>query len=484
MTQLPRGWALACIDDLVSADGLFCDGDWVESKDQSPGGEVRLTQLADVGEGKWRDRSDRHLTRDAAERLRCTFLEAGDVLVARMPDPLGRACLFPGDPKPSVTVVDVAVIRPGPAGIRSDWLMWAINAPGTREQIEAAQSGTTRKRISRRHLGSVKLGVPPLPEQGRIVTAVEEAFSLLDAGEAGLRTARTRLKRMRDSVLVAAVTGQLVPQDPTDTPAAHELATLGVESAGVQSLQELPASWMWVRLGSIASEVRNGVFASRPSADPPGIPILRIGAVRPMSLDLGDVRYADLDAGDPAVGRALLEGGDLLFTRYNGNPEFVGACAAVPSSIRRVLHPDKLIRVKVDAAIALPRFVEIAASAGASRTFTRSVTKTTAGQAGISGRDLKRMPLPLPPVAEQVRIVTEVERQFSFIEAAERAVTAALTRSRGLRRSVLKAAFEGRLVPQDPSDEPASVLLERVAAERAAAPRSARRGRTKVVEAS
>ena len=76
--------------------------------------------------------------------------------------------------------------------------------------------------------------------------------------------------------------------------------------------------------------------------------------------------------------------------------------------------------------------------------------------------------------------MAEVERQFSFIEAAERAVDAALVRSAGLRRSVLKAAFEGRLVPQDPSDEPASVLLERIAAERAAAPKVSRRGRAKV----
>jgi type I restriction enzyme S subunit len=80
------------------------------------------------------------------------------------------------------------------------------------------------------------------------------------------------------------------------------------------------------------------------------------------------------------------------------------------------------------------------------------------------------LPIALPPLEEQARIVAELERQFSFVDACERAVDAGLARSAALRRSVLKAAFEGRLVPQDPSDEPASVLLERIRAERAAAP--------------
>ncbi|ANO14592.1 hypothetical protein BAB77_12585 [Mycobacteroides abscessus] len=96
--------------DLLS-DGLFVDGDWVESKDQDPDGDVRLIQLADVGDGVFRDRSSRFLTSEKAKELRCTFLEPGDVLVARMPEPLGRACIFPGVGQPAVTAVDVCIIR-------------------------------------------------------------------------------------------------------------------------------------------------------------------------------------------------------------------------------------------------------------------------------------------------------------------------------------------------------------------------------------
>ena len=98
----------------------------------------------------------------------------------------------------------------------------------------------------------------------------------------------------------------------------------------------------------------------------------------------------------------------------------------------------------------------------------------------MSTGKLKVLPLALPPPDEQVRIVAEVERQLSFIDACERAVVAGLERSAALHRSVLKAAFEGRLVPQDPTDEPASVLLERIRADRAAAPMvKARRAKAK-----
>jgi len=110
------------------------------------------------------------------------------------------------------------------------------------------------------------------------------------------------------------------------------------------------------------------------------------------------------------------------------------------------------------------------------------IRKTASGgvQPNLNLGIVKAIEVPLPPPAEQHRIVAEVERQFSFIESAHRTVDVALARSAALRRSVLKAAFEGRLVPQDPSDEPASLLLERIAAERAAAPKVSRRGRAKV----
>ena len=122
-------WPLTSLATVLKQADVFVDGDWVESKDQNPDGDVRLIQLADVGDGFYIDKSSRFLTSAKAAELRCTFLAPGDVLVARMPDPLGRACIFPGDSKRSVTVVDVCIIRPTPQHQDARWLMHCFNAP-------------------------------------------------------------------------------------------------------------------------------------------------------------------------------------------------------------------------------------------------------------------------------------------------------------------------------------------------------------------
>jgi type I restriction enzyme S subunit len=172
MGQLPEGWSLATITELVGDEGVFVDGDWVESKDQDPNGDVRLIQLADVGDGEYRNRSARFLTSTKASALRCTFLETGDVLVARMPDPLGRACIFPGDRLRAVTVVDVAIVRSGDNRFNHRWLMHFVNAPAFRRAVASLQSGSTRKRISRKNLGRIVLPVPPLPKQEKIAAEI------------------------------------------------------------------------------------------------------------------------------------------------------------------------------------------------------------------------------------------------------------------------------------------------------------------------
>jgi type I restriction enzyme S subunit len=92
---LPQGWKWEKIINLIGNDGLYADGDWIESKDQDINGEIRLIQLADIGDGVFLDKSDRYINKETAKRLRCTFLKKGDILVARMPDPLGRCCVFP-----------------------------------------------------------------------------------------------------------------------------------------------------------------------------------------------------------------------------------------------------------------------------------------------------------------------------------------------------------------------------------------------------
>jgi type I restriction enzyme, S subunit len=168
-------WPIVPLSEALASAEVFADGDWVESKDQDPNGDVRLVQLADVGDGEYFNKSARFLTLAKAHELRCTFLKPGDVLVARMPDPLGRACIFPGDPKPSVTVVDVCIIRPDTSKQDARWLAHCLNSPICRNQINGFATGTTRSRISRSNLAKIKIPLPPLPEQRRIAEILDKA---------------------------------------------------------------------------------------------------------------------------------------------------------------------------------------------------------------------------------------------------------------------------------------------------------------------
>jgi type I restriction enzyme S subunit len=210
--ELPKGWTTAVISELIACDGIFIDGDWVESKDQDPTGDVRLIQLADVGDGFYRNKSNRYLTSAKAIELNCTFIKSGDVLVARMPDPLGRACIFPGDSKSCVTVVDVCILRTGSQGVNPSWLMYTLNSSIVRSVVASLQSGSTRKRISRGNFAQIKLPIPPLAEQYRIVAKIEELFTQLDAGVELLKKVKAKLKRYRQTVLKAAVEGNLTKE--------------------------------------------------------------------------------------------------------------------------------------------------------------------------------------------------------------------------------------------------------------------------------
>jgi type I restriction enzyme S subunit len=186
-----------------------------------------------------------------------------------------------------------------------------------------------------------------------------------------------------------------------------------------------------------------------------------------MSVDFADVRW--LPGVPEAYAQDLVAPGDLLFTRYNGSPALVGVCGLVRGIDRPTVHPDKLIKVRPIGSRVDSAYLELATNTGASRRHVERRTRTTAGQAGISGSDIRQMPVPLAPRDEQDRISCEVERLLTLSQDAFDSLRIVVARTSRLRQSILKWAFEGRLVDQDPTDEPASALLERIRVERTAA---------------
>lgn len=180
--------------EIVGESGVFVDGDWVESKDQDVNGDVRLIQLADIGDGNFINKSNRFLTSKKARELNCTFLEAGDLLIARMPDPLGRACIFPGLKTPCVTVVDICIVRPDKNIATTEWLKFMINSFDFRNTINKFITGTTRQRISRGNLNKLKFKLPPLEDQIRIANILSKAEALISQRKESLRLLDELLK--------------------------------------------------------------------------------------------------------------------------------------------------------------------------------------------------------------------------------------------------------------------------------------------------
>lgn len=309
------------------------------------------------------------------------------------------------------------------------------------------------------HLRSSEIPLPPFNEQRRIAAKLDTTLAAVHACSQRLNGVAAILKRFRQAVLAAATSGELTRE-------------WREERGGEESIKP-------VRLGDVIREMRNGL-SPKPSLTPPGVRILRIGAIRPGSIDFEDCRYLELSPKD-AEQYALLDG-DLIFTRYNGTLEFVGVCALVQNVPGGYVYPDKLIRVRCDKGLALPAFVELAFGSANARAQIELLVKSSAGQKGVSGADLKGIRFGLPSIPEQEEIVRRAQQLFTLAEQLEARLTAVRRIVERLTPALLAKAFRGELVPQDPGDEPASVLLERIRAARqaeAASSGPSRRGRKK-----
>jgi type I restriction enzyme S subunit len=468
------------------------DGDWVESKDQDPSGSVRLIQLADIGEGQFLDKSSRFLTEEAARRLRCTFLRENDLLIARMASPLGRACIYPGLSQPSVTVVDVCIWRNNQF-IEPRWLMNAINSLQCRKAILAGASGTTRQRVSGGKLKNISLPVPPLPDQRRIVARVDALFAEIAEGEAALAATRNGLDIFRRALLKAAVTGELTKDWRATNPVAetghHILAHIAKHRAsdGTQkvrarratatkpidnsALPELPEGWAWASLGEIGEIVGGAtVDQKRKPTDPVTIPYLRVANVQRGHVDLSRVKSITVERA--SANKLRLVAGDLLLNE-GGDRDKIGRGWVWDGTVPDMIHQNHVFRVRLHSVSLNPFFVSHYANEMGRRFFIDEGKQTT-NLASISLSKISMLPVPIPPPAEAAEILRRVSDALAAAADVLAVFDAEAADAARLKQSILKAAFEGRLVPQDPADEPASALLARLAAD-PLVPRAGRR---------
>lgn len=451
MIDLPEGWALSTLPESIAIDGLISDGDWVESKDQDPNGSIRLIQLADIGDGDFKNKSKRFMSPDRADALNCTYLESGDVLIARMPDPLGRACLFPDIGQDAVTVVDICLIRTGKkTAIINKLLMYWINSPVIRDLIYANSSGTTRTRITRKKLELFEFPIPPLAEQKVIADKLDSLLAQVKATKARLERIPSILKTFRQSVLAAAVSGKLTEQWRDGQSFSTKEGTIG--------------DFVSIDIGH--------AFKSKQFTDS-GVKLLRGQNIEPGSLKWDETRYFPKEkledyshlfirANDIilAMDRPIISTGLKLARAKEQDLPCVLVQRVARFTNFNYLTPDFLFLLLEDTA------------------FTNYIQPNQTGSdiPHISGKQILSYKIEVPTIAEQAEIVCRVEKLFTLANNIEQRAKAALELANNLTQSILIKAFTGELSADwrtaNPElisgDNSVEVLLKKIKANREA----------------
>lgn len=340
----------------------------------------------------------------------------------------------------------------------------------------------THKRYWISTFSKAKLRLPPLPEQHRITSKLEELFSELDNGIANIKKARAQLKVYRQAVLKAAFEGKLTQQWREQQRAAGNLPPAEALLAQIQEerqrhskkpkeypplteeemkeLPGLPKGWMWVRLGGL-SEIVGGVTKGRNLEGQPTIelPYLRVANVQDGYLDLGIIKTIQVLPIDLSKYRLLA--GDILYTE-GGDKDKLGRGSVWKGEIPDCIHQNHIFRARLYHKGMAPSFVAYYSQTKSAKDYFFRNAKQTVNLASINLTVLSNLPVAVCSVAEQEKILEEIESRLSVCDHLEQEIDKALQQSEALRQSILKKAFEGRLVPQDPGDEPAGELLRRI----------------------
>jgi type I restriction enzyme S subunit len=397
------------------------------------------------------------------------------------------------------------VLQPG---LLPDYIYYYLRR--ARELAVSLASGTTFLELSGKDAAKLPVPVPPLGEQRRIVDAVESLLPRVDEAEAALERVQRNLKRYRAAVLQAAVEGRLVPTEAElaraegrDYEQASELlkrilterrhrweeAELARLTAAGRPPKDdrwktkyeeaelpvpdgrspLPEGWAWATWGQIGLSQNGRAFPSG-EYQAKGIRLLRPGNLHAS----GSVEWTPKNTRHMPEGWAdeypeyVVGPGELVMnlTAQSLKDEFLGR-VCITGHDERCLLNQRIARLSP--VLVASRFILSAFKAPVFRRFVDSLNKGSLIQHMFTSQ-LASWVLPLPPLPEQERIATEVERHASLALALESAAAVGRGRAKRLRQSILKWAFEGKLVDQDPNDEPASVLLERIRAERDTGP--------------
>lgn len=467
--ELPEGWKWVPLSQLVSKIEA---GKSFKCEERPPvGAEHGIVKVSAVTWGAYDEQESKTIT--DAERVNEAYLiKPGDFLFSRANTlPLVGACVLVPATQKRLLLSDKILRLVMPDELKP-WVLWFLRSAAGRQQIEHLSTGNqeSMRNIGQERIGAIQIPLPPPAIIQRTLSRVEELFTEVTIGDLALDRAQRLLSRYRQSVLKAAITGELTRewrQDP------ERLAEFDNPSG------ELPEGWARASLGSLCTKVTSGSRDwKRYYGRGRGVFIMAQN-VRPGRLDFDEVQLVDPPAGNKDAERSQVEESDLLVTIVGAN---TGDVCRVDRPLPRhyVCQSVALVRL---ADVRIAPYVELylMADEGGQAQFAKTIYG--AGRPHLGFDELKATEIPLPPLPEQALIVDAVTRVDSELQAAARALTAARQRSSALRQTVLKAAFSGRLLPAEPFGESASGLLARLAAQSGPV-RTSFRHRSRPVESS
>lgn len=477
MADLPKGWVwtrLGEIGEIVTGTTPSKAGK------EYYGNDYPFFKPTDLNNGFYVKKSEDGLSKRGISKAR--LLPDKSILITCIGATIGKTGLIRTE---GASNQQINAIIPG-KNIFSEFIYFMCISPSFQKAIIDNASATTLPILNKSKFESLFLPLPPLPEQHRIVAKIEELFTRLDAGVEALKKIKAQLKRYRQAVLKYAFEGKLTKEWREKHRGEIEHAGVLLEkirqerslhgterrgklkkskdeiaslSARNDSLTELPDGWVWMRIKDISDNIHYGYTASA-SEEKVGPKLLRITDIQNNSVNWKTVPYCKIDESEKQ--QYLLKDGDLVFARTGAT---VGKSFLIVGNISESVFASYLIRIILNSNVNKKFIYSFFQSSNYWGQISKG--KLGIGQPNVNAQTLSQITIPLPPFPEQNKIVEEIERRFSMADEVEKTVDQSLKQAERLRQSILKKAFEGKLVPQDPSDEPAEKLLERIKAEKA-----------------
>ena len=473
-TQLPKGWTRLTMGEV----GRWFGGGTPSKANPRfwTGGKIPWVSPKDMKFDLITDAQD-HITEDAVAQSATNLVEAGSILIVVRSGILQHTLPVAVASRQVALNQDLKAVKPLD-NIRSDYLALALKAFERDILHTCTKTGTTVQSLELPVFLRFQIPVAPLPMQRQIVAEIEKQFTRLESGVAALRRVQANLKRYRAAVLKAACEGKLVSTEAALAKKGNQkskfeagealLARILTErrqnwqghgkykepaAADTANLPSLPDGWTTATVEQLSMRVQYGSSA-KTNEDATGVPVLRMGNIQEGKFDFEKLKY--LPKAHNEFPELLLARGDLLFNRTN-SAELVGKTAVFKDTPQPCSFASYLIRVRFGNGC-LPDLVSYFINSVFGRAWIADVVSQQVGQANVNGTKLQALAIPLPPFAEQTRIVAEVERRLSVVEELESVVSANLQRAPRLRQSILHKAFSGELVATMPAIQISDII--------------------------